>query len=460
MAQKKRKSIRNKHTVYIGDSRVMQPLGDESAHLAIASPPEWSPESGAPSGHIGSSFEIYEEYLMNLALVWEECYRVLHRGCRLCVHVPGGAGAVYAAAGDNPCSALTGIQVSCACAGFEREAVITWQKEDQNEKRPEPEEAYLVPRNTLIRGEADCILVFKKEGDGPEPDEKNLKKSKLSKNEGRRLGSNLWVFPDTGRAGRAKPFPVEVAQRLIKMYSLVGETVVDPFAGSGATVAAAKNLGRSSVSFELDSGMEEVIRKRATGDRKTRSFFTEECPAPDEKELAGRLKGLAQRLLPGGSDGGESPAKKTSGQDKSSRKKAKTSRERISVSGVYNIDHLIVEGGRDVRLAGIEVPGEFFSRNPGVYRQSIDYLKQLVVGKELEVKQPRGKAGENNSMYVYLEDGETANEKLIRGGCALSAQEPDHELKKKFDKLEKQARDRDMGMWALKKTDRPRKGKR
>ncbi|MFC1474530.1 DNA methyltransferase [bacterium] len=455
-------TVKNYHVIYLGDPRDMAGVNDGVARLAVTSLPYLDNENEEGNG----GFD-FSAYVLDLALVWSECMRALHPGGRLCVHLKGGAGKFFTDLDNRPRAVTEALSSSCHAAGFEYEATIVRHRETGKSLAFQFPGSSVLPREMSIRGDVDCIMIYGKPGDPPEAPSGSKGKSRMSKKEAGRLGSVLWSFPDSGSDG----FPEEIPKRLIKMYSFVGESVLDPFAGGGAVCAAARDLGRSSIGYEHDESREEEIRKRVEGTSGIKNFSIEKAEPADEKKIQKQAAEIKKKMklhvsaLPSPARGQKSGSstRKPQRQSQSQRKpqpqrqtqrqpEKKNKEESVTFTQVYNVDHLRKEDGRDVKLLGIEVPAKFFSRNPGLYRQSMDFLKRAVEGKKLRVRMPDSRGG----AYIYVDQRVTVNEQLIRAGYALSDKNATHEMRKKFDRFEKEAKDHDMGMWALKKTDKPR----
>jgi len=233
-----------KHKIIIGDSRSMAELNNESVHLVITSPPYWQIKDYGDKNQIGFN-DSYEEYIENLNKVWAECYRVLYPGCRLCVNI-----------GDQFARAVTygrykiipireEIIRFCESIGFDYMGAIIWQKKTTMNTTGGASVmgSFPYPRNGLIEIDYEFILLFKKLGKSPNPVPKEIKKqSKLSNEEWRRYFTGHWNFAGVKQNGHTAMFPEELPRRLIKMFSFIGETVLDPFLGSGTTIKVAAEL--------------------------------------------------------------------------------------------------------------------------------------------------------------------------------------------------------------------------
>ncbi|MDY0127515.1 MAG: site-specific DNA-methyltransferase [Candidatus Cloacimonadaceae bacterium] len=252
-----------KHRIICGDSRKMSLIDNESVHLIITSPPYWQLKDYGTSNQIGFH-EDYESYINSLNLVWDECYRILHQGCRLCVNIGDQfARAVYYGR-YKVIPIRTEIIKCCESLGFDYMGAIIWQKQTtmNTSGGGSVMGSFPYPRNGILKIDYEFILLFKKLGKAPKPTIDQKQKSKLSKEEWNTYFSGHWNFGGVRQDAHMAMFPQELPSRLIKMFSFYGETVCDPFSGSGTTNLAAMHLNRNSIGYEINPEYIEVIKKR------------------------------------------------------------------------------------------------------------------------------------------------------------------------------------------------------
>lgn len=264
----KRNEIRTKHTVVRGDSRQMKELSNESVHLIVTSPPYWQLKDYGTETQIGFH-HTYEEYINNLNLVWNECYRVLHDGCRLCINIGDQfARSVYYGR-YKIIPIRTEIVKFCETIGFDYMGAIIWQKATTMNTTGGAVimGSFPFPRNGIVKLDYEFILLFKKPGDAPKIDKAIKEQSELSKEEWNTYFQGHWNFAGAKQDKHIAMFPEELPRRLIKMFSFVGETVLDPFLGSGTTSLAAKNLSRNSVGYEINSEYLDIIKGKLNNDQ-------------------------------------------------------------------------------------------------------------------------------------------------------------------------------------------------
>jgi modification methylase len=247
----------------VADSRSMHELADESVHLAVTSPPYWQLKDYGHPGQIGFD-DSYEAYVNNLNLVWDECRRVLYPGCRLCVNI-GDQFARAATYGRYKVIPIrTEIVKFCEFSGFDFMGAIVWRKVTSTNTTGGAVVmgSYPYPRNGIVKLDYEHILLFKKHGKAPAPSREQKEASRMTDEEWNAYFAGHWHFPGERQSGHLAMFPEELPRRLIKMFSFVGETVLDPFLGSGTTLLAAQNLGRSAVGYEVNPEFLPLVREK------------------------------------------------------------------------------------------------------------------------------------------------------------------------------------------------------
>lgn len=258
------------HKLINGDSRYMSLIPDCSVQLIVTSPPYWQLKDYGSDEQIGFN-DTYEQYINSLNLVWSECYRVLSNGCRLCINVGDQfARSVYYGR-YKVIPIHSEIIRFCETIGFDYMGSIVWQKPTNMHTTGGQKVmgSYPYPRNGIVKFDFEHILLFKKLGNAPLVNNSVRKQSVLTDEEWQRYFSSHWTFGGARQDRHIAVFPEELPKRLIKMYSFVGDTVLDPFIGSGTTALAARNLGRNSIGYEINSNFLDYYREKVTK--------TEEC---------------------------------------------------------------------------------------------------------------------------------------------------------------------------------------
>ena len=255
--------MQTNHKIIIGDSRLMAEINNESVHLVITSPPYWQLKDYGSDNQIGFD-DSYEEYINNLNLVWNECYRILHKGCRLCVNIGDQfARSVYYGR-YKVIPIRTEIIKFCETIGFDYMGAIIWQKVTTTNTTGGASimGSFPYPRNGILKIDYEFILIFKKIGEAPKVTKEIKEKSIMSQKEWNEFFTGHWNFNGQKQTNHIAMFPEELPKRLIKMFSFVGDTVLDPFLGSGTTSLAAKNLDRNSVGYEINKDFLPVIKEK------------------------------------------------------------------------------------------------------------------------------------------------------------------------------------------------------
>lgn len=256
-------NIKTTHKIINGDSRQMGSVKDKSVNLVITSPPYWQLKDYGTENQIGYN-DSYEDYINNLNLVWKESYRVLDNGCRLCINIGDQfARAVYYGR-YKVIPIRTEIIKFCESIGFDYMGAIIWQKKTTSNTTGGASlmGSFPTPRNGILSIDYEFILLFKKLGKPARPDREMKEQSKMTVKEWKEYFAGHWNFGGARQDGHIAMFPEELPRRLIKMFAFKGDTVLDPFLGSGTTTLAAKNLGRNSIGYEINSEFIPLIKKK------------------------------------------------------------------------------------------------------------------------------------------------------------------------------------------------------
>ncbi len=255
--------MKTKHKIIITDAQQMKEVKNESVHLIITSPPYWQIKDYGIDKQIGFN-DTYDEYIEKLNRVWGECYRVLNLGCRLCVNI----GDQFARSATYGRYKIIPIREEiirhCESIGFDYMGAIIWQKKTTMETTGGASVmgSFPYPRGGQIEIDYEFILIFKKLGKDPKVDKDIKEKSKLTKEEWRKYFTGHWNFAGVKQNGHIAMFPEELPRRLIKMYSFVGDTILDPFLGSGTTTKVARDLGRNSIGYEINPTFLDIIKNK------------------------------------------------------------------------------------------------------------------------------------------------------------------------------------------------------
>jgi len=251
------RSVPTSHRLVRGDSRNAD-LAPESVHLVLTSPPYWTLKEYRPHkdqlGHVGD----YVEFLDQLDRVWTKCYEALVPGGRLICVVGDVCLSRRKNAGRHMVVPLhAAIQERCRAIGFDNLAPIIWHKIANAAYEAAGNGGGFLGKpyepNSVIKNDIEFILMQRKPGGYRTPDLPTRILSLISAEEHRAWFQQIWTGV-TGASTRSHPapYPTELATRLVRMFSFVGDTVLDPFLGTGTTSAAAGLCGRNSIGFEVD----------------------------------------------------------------------------------------------------------------------------------------------------------------------------------------------------------------
>jgi len=243
------------HRLINGDSRDLSFLGDASAHLVVTSPPYWNlkryNENPDQLGHI----QDYEAFLFELEKVWRHVYRILVPGGRL-VCVVGDVCVARRDFGRHLVFPLhADICVICRRIGFDNLNPIIWHKIANASYEVENGAKFLgkpYEPNAIVKNDMEFILMQRKPGGYRRPTNAQREASRISRDDFARWFQQIWNITGASTKHHPAPFPLELATRLVRMFSFTDDTVLDPFCGSGTTMVAALRTGRSSIGIEID----------------------------------------------------------------------------------------------------------------------------------------------------------------------------------------------------------------
>jgi DNA modification methylase len=243
--------------LYREDARRFE-LEPESVHLVVTSPPYWTlKEYNRTPGQLGYVAD-YEQFLDELDTVWRRCFDALVPGGRLVCVVGDVCLSRRQNKGRHTVVPLhASIQERCRALGFDNLAPIIWHKIANAKLEAEGNGSGFLGKpyepNSVIKNDIEFILMQRKPGGYRTPDLPTRVLSLIPEDRYQTWFQQIWTGV-TGASTRhhPAPFPLEVAARLVRMFSFVGDTVLDPFAGTGTTCLAAAVSGRNSLGIELD----------------------------------------------------------------------------------------------------------------------------------------------------------------------------------------------------------------
>ncbi len=258
-----------RHKIHLGDARDLSWIPDNSVHLVVTSPPYWTLKQYR-EGTLGQMGDIadYEEFLRELDKVWRECARVLVGGGRVCC-VVGDVCIPRKRHGKHYIVPLhADIQVRSRSLGLDCLTPIHWHKIANGATEAEGNGAGFYGKpyqpGSIIKNDTEYIIFLRKGGEYRSVDPLKKALSMLTRTEMKAWLRSYWddIRGASTRDGHPAPFPVELAERLIRLFSFAGDTVLDPFAGTGSTAMAAVAAGRSSISNELDPSYLQIAHRR------------------------------------------------------------------------------------------------------------------------------------------------------------------------------------------------------
>ncbi|HET6449947.1 MAG TPA: DNA methyltransferase [Spirochaetia bacterium] len=376
--------------LYRADCRRMPELADAGIDLVVTSPPYWQIKDYGVPGQIGWGQTLHQ-YLDDLGRVWRELHRVLAPGARLCVNI-GDQFARASLFGRYRVIPLH-AEITCQCAeiGFDYLGSIIWRKKTtmNTSGGAVVMGSYPYPPNGIVEIDFEYILLFKKPGTVRRPDPAVRRDAALSRDEWKSWFSGHWELGGARKKGHDAPFPEEIPRRLIRMFSFPGDTVLDPFMGSGTTARVAVALDRQAVGYEINGEFLDEARQ-APGTR---------IVVPDREAMA---------LGPRPASGGRAripdlapPSAPTGG-----RRAPPTLHTVQAVGDDCSIE---LENGTVVRFLGLEI------RDPAAAR---DYLRRRVLKKQVFLKDERPGEDTGTAARVVLKNRINVNAQLLKLGAA------------------------------------------
>jgi len=408
----------------------MAELQNKSVHLVITSPPYWQLKDYGTSDQIGFD-DSYEDYINNLNLVWKECSRVLNDGCRLCINIGDQfARSVYYGR-YKIIPIRTEIIKFCETIGFDYMGAIIWQKATTMNTTGGATimGSFPYPRNGIIKLDYEFILIFKKSGDAPIVSREIKEKSKMSKEEWNQYFTGHWNFNGAKQDKHLAMYPEELPKRLIKMFSFVDDTVLDPFLGSGTTTLAAKNLGRNSAGFEINKNFLPIIKEKIGADTED-LFKGVNFEIIEQKNKTADFKNEILKLPYIFKDSIKFSRKIDPKKLKFGSKIDSVDNERInlySVKQVINPEKILLNNDLMVRLIGVKTKREMLDK-------AVEFLQDKLKNQKVFIKFDNSKYDSDNNLlcYLYLQNKTFINAHLIKAGLVDVDDKIDYKYKLKF----------------------------
>ncbi len=264
------RGLPTQHDLYLHDARDMRFLTPDSVHLVLTSPPYWTlKEYRRADGQLGFVGD-YEEFLSELDKVWKQCFEVLVPGGRLICVVGDVCLSRRKNRGRHTVVPLhASIQEHCRALGFDNLAPIIWNKIANAVYEVENGSGGFLGKpyepNAVIKNDIEFILMERKPGGYRAPSVATRVLSVISSENHKRWFQQIWTdVRGASTREHPAPYPMELAERLVRMFSFVGDTVLDPFMGTATTNTAALRWGRNSIGVEVDPHYFVMAHRRVT----------------------------------------------------------------------------------------------------------------------------------------------------------------------------------------------------
>ncbi|HVP58318.1 MAG TPA: site-specific DNA-methyltransferase [bacterium] len=408
--------------IIIGDSRSMKEVASQAIDLVVTSPPYWHIKDYGVPGQIGTGQSLHG-YLKSLYCVWKECHRVLRDGGRLCVNIGDqfARSAIYGRYRVIPIHAE--VIAQCEMMGFDFMGSIIWQKKTtmRTTGGANVMGSYPYPPNGIVELDYEFIHIFKKPGKPKQVSKEIRQASALSKAEWKQFFSGHWHFGGARQIEHEAMFPDELPRRLIRMFSFIGDTVLDPFLGSGTTAKVALEHGRSAVGYEINERSLQVIRRKLGLDRK----LVRGLDWLDVIKRPGRARvSAAAGYTPAIQDARPGEREADSGRRAEPEHKVVEITDRCTVR---------LDTGLEVTFLGVRVRQK---------ARALSYLRRYLLGKKVLLRwdcEAADGGGPHHrpaatpvGAYVFLKNRIFVNTHLLRAGLASPDPRVQHRLKNKF----------------------------
>lgn len=423
-------NLKTTHRIINGDSRQMSELQDKSVHLIVTSPPYWQLKDYGTDDQIGFNDD-YETYINHLNLTWQECFRVLHDGCRLCINI-GDQFARSTYYGRYKIIPIhTEIIKFCETIGLDFMGQIIWQKTTTMNTSGGASimGSFPHPRNGIVKLDFEYILLFKKQGKAPQPTMEQKENSVMSNEDWNTYFNGHWYFSGAKQDKHLAMFPEELPFRLIRMFSFPGETVLDPFMGSGTTASVAKKLNRNSIGYEINPLFIPIIEDRIG---RNDMFASSEIDIIKQKPIVDyfeeKISQLPYRFVDTHKLDKKIDVKKIQYGSKIDADSSGKREEYFSVKEIISTELIRLSNDLVIRLIGIK-------QGPNVNGKATEYLYKKLKGKKVYLKYDEVKHDSDNHLmvYLYLENKTFINAHLLKEGLAIVDNTIDFKYKNKFN---------------------------
>ena len=286
------------------------------------------------------------------------------------------------------------------------------------------------PRNGILKLDYEFILIFRNLGTTPKVDIETKEKSRLSDSEWNEYFSGHWNFPGEKQNGHLAMYPEELPKRLIKMFSYVGDTILDPFLGSGTTSLAAANLGRNSIGYEINENFEKTIREKLHIDHKTmfseNEFIIVKQP-PTDVDFNKKITNLPYIFKDPVKFDKKIDIKKLTFGSKIDSSTNINKDKYYRVKAVISPELIVLDSGLKLRLLGVRAKDERLT-------DAVEFLIEKTKGVQVFIKFDSVKYNHTGDLlgYLYLKNKTLLNAHLIKNKLVNVDASIEYSYKKKF----------------------------
>ena len=292
--------------------------------------------------------------------------------------------------------------------------------------------SYPYPRNGILKLDYEFVLIFKKLGEAPKPAKENKELSKMTAEEWNTYFAGHWNFAGARQDNHIAMFPEELPKRLIKMFAFVGDTVLDPFAGSGTSNLAAKNLGRNSVGYEINPEFIPIIKQKLGANQMNfqSSNFEFIKQKPLIIDFANEIEKLPYIFKDPHTLDKKIDVKKLQFGSKIDKDSSTKREELFTVKEIISPEKIRLSNDLTVKLIGIK-------EDPIINGDATKFLSEKTKGKRVFLKYDSVKHDSENNLlcYLYLENKTFINAHLIKNGLVQVDSTLDFKYREKFQKL-------------------------
>jgi hypothetical protein len=306
----------------------------------------------------------------------------------------------------------------CERIGFDYMGAIIWQKKTTMNTTGGATVmgSYPYPPNGMIEIDYEFILIFKKPGKSENVPKEVREKSRLTKEEWKEYFCGHWKFGGEKQINHEAMFPEELPRRLIRMYSFIGDVVLDPFLGSGTTIKAALELQRNGIGYEINEDFIKIISNKIGNNLLLELFHL---------EIVRRTQKIELKSIP--YEPAIPDAKPLLDPKNLDLKRG----QMYKVVNIVSEDTIELDTGLLVKFLGVEVVDR---------ERAIQYLREYVMKRDVMIKMEKDSPIDENTIfaYVYLKNKIFVNAYLIKSGIAQADKEREYKLRKKFIEIENQ----------------------